>query len=173
MNIVKTLQIIFVIALLGLTAGIGVRMFNQWQTDQKPMPLPEFSFPDLNGTQHASNEWQDRIIVLNFWATWCPACLKEIPAFMSLQTQFAEKVQFVGIALDDLDAVKTFQQKTTVNYPLLISGDWAGFDLAKKLGNFVSAIPYTVVVNRYGLVIYHHAGELSAAELQAVISPLL
>ena len=169
----KTIQIIFVIALLALTAGIGVRIFNQWQADQKPIPLPTFVFPDLNGTPQTSTQWQGNILVLNFWATWCPSCLKEIPAFMSLQSQYAEKVQFIGIALDDLEAVKTFQQKTTVNYPLLISGDWAGFDLAKKLGNFVSAIPYTVVVNREGIVIYHHAGELSASELQAVISPLL
>lgn len=169
----KTLQSIFIIALLALTAGIGVRMFNQWQADQQPMPLPEFSFPDLNGTQHISNEWQGKIVVLNFWATWCPACLKEIPAFMTMQTQYAEKVQFIGIALDDLEAVKTFQQKTVVNYPLLISGDFAGFQLTKKLGNLINAIPYTVVVNRDGQVIYHHAGELTATELQAVISPLL
>jgi hypothetical protein len=59
-----------------------------------------------------------------------------------------------------------------VNYPLLISGDWAGFDLAKKLGNLVSAIPYTVVVNSTGLVVYHHAGELSASELRTVIDGL-
>ncbi len=168
----KTLQIIFIIALLALTAGIGVRMFDQWQAEQQPMPLPTFSFPDLNGTPHSSNEWQGKILVLNFWATWCPSCLKEIPAFMTLQTQYGEKVQFVGIALDDIEAVKTFQQKTAVNYPILISGDWAGFNLAKQLGNMVSAIPYTVVVNRDELVIYRHAGELSASELQAVIDGL-
>jgi thiol-disulfide isomerase/thioredoxin len=165
----KTLQIIFIIALLGLTAGIGVRMFDQWQTEQQPQPLPTFSFPDLNGTPHISTEWQGKILVLNFWATWCPSCLKEIPAFMALQTQYGEKVQFIGIALDDIEAVKTFQQKTAVNYPILISGDWAGFNLAKQLGNLVSAIPYTVVVNRDGQVVYRHAGELTASELQAVI----
>ena len=169
----KTLQIIFIIALLGLTAGIGVRMVNQWQTEQQPQPFPTCSFPDLNGTPHSSAEWTGKIIVLNFWATWCPSCLKEIPAFMALQTQYGEKVQFIGIALDDLEAVKTSQQKTAVNYPLLISGDWAGFQLAKQLGNSVSAIPYTVVVNSAGMVIYRHAGELSASELQAVILPLL
>ena len=169
----KTLQIIFIIALLGLTAGIGVRMVNQWQTEQQPQPLPTFSFPDLNGTPHSSAEWTGKIIVLNFWATWCPSCLKEIPAFMALQTQYGEKVQFIGIALDDLEAVKTSQQKTAVNYPLLISGDWAGFQLAKQLGNSVSAIPYTVVVNHDGQVIYRHAGELTTSELQAAISPLL
>lgn len=169
----KTIQIICIIALLALTAGIGVRMFHQWQTERQPMPLATFSFPDLNGTPHSPSEWQGKILVLNFWATWCPSCLKEIPAFMLLQSQYREKVQFIGIALDDVEAVKIFQQKTAVNYPLLISGDWAGFDLAKKLGNFVSAIPYTVVVNSEGLVIYHHAGELSASELQTVVIPLL
>lgn len=169
----KTAQIIFIIALLALTAGIGVRMFNQWQSDQQPMPLPEFSFPDLNGTPQISSQWKGKIVVLNFWATWCPSCLKEIPAFMAMQTQYAEKIQFVGIALDDLEAVKTFQQKTAVNYPLLISGDFAGFQLAKTLGNLISAIPYTVVVNRDGQVVYRHSGEISANELQAIVSPLL
>lgn len=169
----KMLQIIAIVALLGLTAGIGVRMFSQWQTEQQPMPLPTFSFLDLNGALQTSTQWQNKIVVINFWATWCPSCLKEIPAFTALQNQYGEKVQFVGIALDDLDAVKSFQKNTAVNYPLLISGDWAGFQLAKKLGNLVSAIPYTVVANKEGLVIYHHSGEVSADELKAVIEPLL
>lgn len=169
----KTLQLIFIVALLAFSTGIGVKMFNKWQAEQQPMPLPEFSFPDLNNTPQISTQWQGKILVLNFWATWCPSCLKEIPEFMNLQTKYADKVQFVGIALDDLEAVKTFQQKTAVNYPLLISGDFAGFQLAKKLGNLISAIPYTAIVNRDGLVIYHHSGELSTAKLQTVITPLL
>ena len=169
----KTLQLVFIIALLALTAGIGVRMFNQWQLEKQPMPLPEFSFPDLNGSPQISSQWHGKIIVLNFWATWCPACLKEMPEFMALQKKYAEKVQFVGIALDDVDAVKTFQAKTTVNYPLLISGDFAGFALAKKLGNLISAIPYTVVVDTNGQVVYRHSGELSASKLQGVLEPLL
>lgn len=169
----KTLQIIFIIAVLALTAGIGTRMFTQWQADQQPMPLPTFSFPDVNGTQQSVTQWQGKVIVLNFWATWCPSCLKEIPAFMNLQTQYGEKVQFIGIALDDVEAVKTFQQKTVVNYPLLISGDFEGFQLAKTLGNIISAIPYTVVTNAEGIVIYRHSGEISASELEAVLAPLV
>jgi thiol-disulfide isomerase/thioredoxin len=169
----KTLQLVFIIALLALTAGIGVRMFNQWQLEKQPMPLPEFSFPDLNGSPQISSQWHGKIIVLNFWATWCPACLKEMPEFMALQKKYAEKVQFVGIALDDLEAVKTFQQKNAVNYPLLISGDFAGFALAKKLGNLISAIPYTVMVDTNGQVVYRHSGELSASKLQGVLEPLL
>lgn len=169
----KIAQIILIIGLFALTAGISTRMYSQWQVDKQPMPLPTFSFPDLNGISHVSSEWQGKVLVLNFWATWCPSCLKEISAFMTLQTQYGEKVQFVGIALDDIEAVKTFQQKTATNYPLLISGDWAGFTLAKLLGNLVSAIPYTVVVNSAGEIVYRHAGELPASNLQAIISPLL
>ena len=169
----KTLQLVFLIALLALTAGIGMRMFNQWQLEKQPMPLPEFSFPDLNGTPQISTQWKGKIIVLNFWATWCPSCLKEMPEFMTLQTKYGDKVQFVGIALDDLEAVKIFQQKTAVNYPLLISGDFAGFALAKKLGNVISAIPYTVIVDANGQVVQRHSGEMSASKLQGVIEPLL
>jgi thiol-disulfide isomerase/thioredoxin len=162
----KTAQIILIMGLLALTAGVGFQGYSEWQAEKKPITLPTFSFPDLNGSPHVSTEWQGKILVLNFWATWCPSCLKEIPAFMALQTQYGDKVQFIGIALDDLEAVKTFQQKTAVNYPLLISGDWAGFNLAKQLGNLISAIPYTVVVNPAGQVVYHHTGELSVSELQ-------
>lgn len=173
MNSMKTLQLIFFIALLALTAGIGVRMFNQWQLEKQPMSLPEFSFPDLNGSPQISSQWKGKILVLNFWATWCPSCLKEISEFMRLQTKYGEKVQFIGIALDDLEAVKTFQQKTAVNYPLLISGDFAGFQLAKKLGNVISAIPYTVIVDANEQVVKRHSGEMSASELQGVIEPFL
>jgi thiol-disulfide isomerase/thioredoxin len=169
----KVLKLIFITAVLALSAGIGVKMFTQWQAEKQPMPLPVFAFPDLNGTSQSVTQWQDKIIVVNFWATWCPSCLKEIPEFMNLQTKYGEKVQFVGIALDDVDAVKTFQQKTAVNYPLLISGDFAGFQLAKKLGNFISAIPYTVVTNRVGIVIYRHSGAVSEKELEGVLQPLL
>jgi thiol-disulfide isomerase/thioredoxin len=169
----KTLQLIFITAVLALAAGIGVKMYSQWQVEKEPMPLPTFTFPDVNGVAQNISQWQGKIIVANFWATWCPSCLKEIPALMNLQTKYGKKVQFVGIALDDVEAVKTFQQKTVVNYPLLISGDFAGFQLAKQLGNFINAIPYTVVANREGIVIYRHSGEMSATELEVVLQPLL
>lgn len=170
----KTIQWIVIIGLLALTAGMGVRMYMQWQMDKEPQLLTEFSFPDSTTRLRTSNEWQGKIMVLNFWATWCPSCLKEIPAFMALQSRYGvEKVQFVGIALDDLAAVNAFQEETDVNYPLLIAGDWAGFALAKKLGNIMSAIPYTVVVNSAGIIIYRHMGELSASELNSVVEPLL
>ena len=99
---------------------------------------------------------------------------EDLTTFMVLQSKYGnEKVQFIGIALDDVAAVKVFQEKTGVNYPLLIAGDWAGFALAKKMGNIMSAIPYTVVVNSAGMIIYRHMGELSASELNSVVEPLL
>ena len=170
----RTAQWVVIIGLLALTAGMGVRMYTQWQLEKQPQMLSEFSFLDGASTLHSSNEWKSKIVVINFWATWCPSCLKEIPSFMVLQSKYGnEKVQFIGIALDDVAAVKVFQEKTGVNYPLLIAGDWAGFALAKKMGNITSAIPYTVVVNSAGMIIYRHMGELSTSELNSVVEPLL
>ena len=166
----KTLQLIIIIALLALVAGIGMRMYSQWQIEKQPQLLPTFTFPDLNSTPQSIEQWKGKILVVNFWATWCPSCLKEIPAFIHLQSKYGEQVQFIGIALDDVEAVRAFQQKTAVNYPLLISGDFAGFQLAKKLGNFINAIPYTVVTNHEGVVIYRHSGEMTAKELEVVLN---
>jgi len=108
----RTAQWGVIIGLLALTAGMGVRMYTQWQLEKQPQMLSEFSFLDGASTLHSSNEWKSKIVVINFWATWCPSCLKEIPSFMVLQSKYGnEKVQFIGIALDDVAAVKVFQEK--------------------------------------------------------------
>ena len=164
---------LILIALLALAAG-GLTRYLFIRPQHVDIILPAFSLPDTNSVIRASAEWQGTVRLINFWATWCPSCLKEIPSFMVLQSKYGnEKVQFIGIALDDVAAVKVFQEKTGVNYPLLIAGDWAGFALAKKMGNIMSAIPYTVVVNSAGMIIYRHMGELSASELNSVVEPLL
>lgn len=169
----KERYVFIIVATIALSIGIGVRFWKREFTDTTSMSLPAFEFPDLAGLRQNVSQWQGKALVINFWATWCLPCLQEIPDFMALQEKLGtQRVQFIGIALDDKEAVEAFQQKNQVSYPLLIAGDWHGFHLAKTLGNSLGAIPYTVVVNPAGNVIFHHAGQVSVHELEKILLPL-
>ena len=150
-----------------------------WQQGKQPLqaqqaiPLPDFSLPDLAGTLHPISEWHGKILIINFWATWCPPCLKEIPEFIQLQTEYAaQNVQFIGIAIDEADLVADYVSFVDINYPILIA-ETEGAKLAQKLGNTVSAIPFTAIVNQQQKIIYYHPGELSRQRLIELIEPLL
>lgn len=128
---------------------------------------------DPAGRPQALARWRGKVLVLNFWATWCPPCREEMPAFSRLQTRFgADRVQFVGIALDSAQSVADFQQQTPVVYPLLIASP-ATTELARRLGNASLALPYTLVLDAAGAVRHRRLGALSEAELAALIEPLI
>jgi len=140
---------------------------------QQPLPLIEFSLPDLSGNSHSITDWQDKILIINFWATWCPPCLKEIPEFIELQTEYAEQnIQFIGIAIDKPDLVDDYLSFIDINYPILIA-ETEGGKLSQKLGNSVNAIPFTVIVNQQNQIIFRQPGELSKQKLRELIVPLL
>ena len=160
-------------ALLALGGGIMARGFLTPAEQTSPATLPDFNLPDVSGKQHNISEWQGKIRVINFWATWCPPCLKEIPEFMALQKQYAAKgLQFIGIAVDDQEPVAEYLASTKINYPILIGG-LTGIALANQLGNRVDAVPFTLIVNRQGQIMHQHPGEFSREQIMAVIAPLL
>jgi len=133
----------------------------------------EFSLPDTTGQAHASTEWAGRVRLINFWATWCPPCRREIPALIALQQDFgARGLQVIGIAMDDAEAVAAFARETGINYPLLV-GDQDVVELAVDLGNHREALPYTVVLDRAGRIVHVHAGEVTEAGLAPVLERLL
>ncbi len=150
-----------------------------WQQGQKPpklqvpIPLIAFSLPDVTGEIHSISQWQGKILIINFWATWCPPCLKEIPEFIELQEEYAEQnVQFIGIAIDDPQLVDDYISFIDINYPILIAKEEGG-QLSRKLGNFINAIPFTIIVNQQGQIILRHPGELSKQTLKELINPLV
>lgn len=131
------------------------------------------SFKDLKGTAHRLDEWSGRVLVLNFWATWCPPCRREIPAFVDLQRRYQDAgLQFVGIALDEVANVQPFIAEERVNYPMLIGGSEITMFM-QTLGNGVGALPFTVVIDRSGKVLARHQGEWQATLLDAYLLPLL
>jgi thiol-disulfide isomerase/thioredoxin len=136
-------------------------------------PAIPFVLPDIKGNSRNSSEWKNKVIVLNFWATWCPSCIKEIPEFIHLQRKLGGKgVQFIGIALDTLDEVKNFSLVYNINYPILI-GELEGADLTFRYGNSMGVLPFSVIIDRNGRVISRHKGVLEPKELEIIITPLL
>lgn len=130
---------------------------------------PEFMLPDLNGQLRNVSEWDGQVLVVNFWATWCPPCQKEMPAFVELQEKYgAQGLQFVGIALDEAGKVQDFIDTIGVDYPNLLGGDKA-IKASEDYGNRLGALPYTAVVNREGIIVKTYRGEVSQKSLEKVI----
>ncbi|AFL73128.1 TlpA family protein disulfide reductase [Thiocystis violascens] len=150
-----------------LIEGLGKRPETDIQT------LPDFRLPDLNGHLVASNAWAGKVLVLNYWASWCPPCVRELPLFIRLQNDLHESgVQFVGIAVDRVEDVKRFVADDPINYPLLIA-DADAVALAKRLGNRVEGLPFTVIFDRRGRRVFSRIGEVTANELEARLAALV
>jgi len=133
---------------------------------------PDFQLPDLNGKPHAVNEWDGKILVVNFWATWCTPCRHEIPFFNKLQAKYAKQgVQFVGVALDDINAVKRFLTVIPIDYPVLI-GDDEAIPIAKAYGNSEGVLPYTVFIDKQGNIISIAEGGLSEDIAESTLKKL-
>jgi thiol-disulfide isomerase/thioredoxin len=129
--------------------------------------------PDLAGNQTSLGAWRGKVLVVNFWATWCVPCREEIPDFIRLQKEFGDKgVQFVGIAADQADKVTLFSNEFQINYPLLI-GNYGALDLAKRVGNRISALPFTVVLDRNGRLVHRQLGILKVDKLRSLFGELL
>lgn len=130
-------------------------------------------FYDLEEKIQALEQWKGKVLVVNFWATWCPPCIAEIPEFIKIQKQYAKQgVQFIGIAIDQKSKVQAFAKETKMNYPVLL-GDLAGIDLARRIGNTNGGLPYSVIVDRNGNVAATQLGTLSREKLEEIIKPLL
>ncbi len=182
-------RITLITILLG-TAGIGAGMLAQrYLAPPKPaaatgsplLPsptqqltaLPDFTLQDMEGRPYKSNHWTGQLLVLNFWATWCPPCRKEIPDFMVLQEELGGKgLQFVGIAIDEPDKVRAFAADMRINYPILI-GDVEEIAMSRQLGNRFQGLPFSVLFDRQGKVIHVQSGELPAQTIRDKISPYL
>ncbi len=166
--------IFFAAAIIAAGGGIVARgWWTQWAGQRTGAETADFTLPDSEGRQRSLSEWRGKILVVNFWASWCGPCLHEIPEFIRLQEEWRDKgVQFIGVALEDKEAVSDYMRRVVLNYPVLIAGD-AGLGLSYRLGNVLNAVPFTLVVDAAGKIIFRRPGELNREQLLAALAPVL
>ena len=138
-----------------------------------PAALYAVSFPDLAGSEKSIGSWQGKVLVLNFWATWCAPCKEEIPSFMRLQRAYGDRgVVFVGVAVDERDKAETYAKEMAINYPILVGGMNA-MDLAQRTGNRQGGVPFTVVADRQGRIVRTYLGPVKESELASTFESVL
>lgn len=164
--------LILLLMAASLTAGVFFKKHGYDQANRQQLAeldLPDFQLPDLNGQSQSVRQLLNKVLVINFWASWCPPCLDELPDFNQVHEQYRNSgVQFLGIALDDTEAVRNVVARLAIKYPQLIAGD-NGIKISQMLGNQSAAVPFTVIVDAQGRVVQRHAGIFEYSELRAVI----
>lgn len=163
-----------VISLLLVSTGFTGTVNSQGYSKAESTPVaPSLNLPDLTGNSRNLKQWNNTVLVVNFWATWCPPCRKEIPEFISLQESLGHKgVQFIGVAIEAREPVEKFAQKHSINYPILIAGD-DGIHHSTAFGNLIGSIPFTAIIDRQGQIRHRQAGPISREQILEHIQPLL
>lgn len=164
------------VAVLATTAGV---LFNAWRLggtgagEGAAEAVMATRLADLQGQSQALSQWRGKVLIVNFWATWCAPCREEIPVFIRLQEKYrTQGLQFVGIAIDQRGPVEVFAREFGMNYPVLLGGIET-VEISRQAGNRAGALPYTLILDRDGKVIGTELGSVKEAKLEGIIKSLL
>ena len=140
-------------------------------------PAFDFNFPDLNGKIHSMNDFRGQILVINFWATWCPPCVEEVPKLSNLYNRYKSRgIQVIGIALDkdSLNLLDPFVKKHGITYPILVGNDQVVANLsAGSLGKNFKGVPATFLFDRKGQIYKRFDGSFDLEQLEESLQTLL
>ena len=169
---------LIVAAIIAVALGAGVRLAStQRIVGPKPAAnayprLLAVTLPDSQGELQPLAQWKGKVLVINFWASWCPPCREEMPALSRLQIKHAANgIQIIGIALDNAANVVQYAKWHPTSYPLLV-GDSTTTELNRAMGNSQMALPYTVVCDAAGTARMTRLGLFSEDELDSVLISL-
>lgn len=171
----RELLVIAAVAVAAGAAGYGVHLWRLTGTVEQEAAriLLASRLADLEGQARTLDEWRGKVLIVNYWATWCAPCREEIPVFIRLQRKYGDRgLQFIGIAIDRAEAVAAFSREFGMNYPVLIGGADA-IEISRRAGNRVGALPFTVILDRSGVIVARELGGLKESRLSELIQPLL
>lgn len=131
------------------------------------------TFDDADGRRQPVAQWKGRPLVVNFWATWCPPCVEEMPDLQRVRDEYrARGVEIIGVGIDNAAKIREFRDRLGITLPLLVAGV-GGTELGRELGNQAGVLPYTVLVARDGKVVQRKIGQVKPAELRAWLDAAL
>jgi thiol-disulfide isomerase/thioredoxin len=137
--------------------------------DAVPEQMVAFTLPDLEGEPRSIDEWRGKVRLVNFWATWCAPCRREIPLLKQAQAEHgADNLQVIGVAVDNADDVIAYARNTDFNYPILVGQDDA-MAAAEASGVAFIGLPFTLVVAPGGELIKAHIGEIVAEQIETIV----
>ena len=180
------MQRILLIVTLVLTALIGALIYQRMNIVDEELVIesaapaivmeiknyPSFTLPDVNGIEHELVEWDGRPRLLNFWATWCAPCRREIPLLKSLQDeQGSEGIQVIGIAVDFPEQVAVYAETVIFNYPVLV-GQEDAMAVAESSGIEFIGMPFTMILAADGELLNAHIGEIFKEDLDIIVAVL-
>ncbi|MFO7304204.1 MAG: TlpA disulfide reductase family protein [Gammaproteobacteria bacterium] len=136
---------------------------------EAPSELPDFTLVDREGVSRSIRSWPNKSLIVNFWATWCAPCRREIPLLKQIQEEHGDEgFQVVGIAVDFREDVLEYAEEMGINYPLLI-GEQDALDAARAFGLTTAALPFTVFTDAQSRIILSHLGEVTEAESKILL----
>jgi thiol-disulfide isomerase/thioredoxin len=165
------------VALAAFGTGIWVSLSRQAAApgavaDSASAAILSIVLPDLYNKPQALAQWRGKVLVVNFWATWCAPCREEIPVFVKMQEKHAVKgLQFIGISIDKADKTSEFARNFSINYPSLI-GTFDTVEISRLAGNKRRVLPYTIILDRRGEIVATAMGGLTQDKLEAIVNPL-
>ena len=161
------------IALVSLAAGVA--LFQWLEPDLRAPPvdgpppaieLHAIPLTGLDGATQRIGDWRGQILIVNFWATWCVPCRREIPTLIEIQREYAGRgVRVIGIAFDGAEPVRRFAREYAIDYPLFLAGNGIPMYNA-AFGNSSGALPFTAMLDRDGRISERHLGEVTRAQLE-------
>ncbi len=171
---IKSSVILLSLIILSFSAPVSVKAGNQGKAISNAWELPPLILNDLSGKQHNLYEWQGKVIMLNFWATWCGPCQIEIPDFIRYQAEYADKgLQVIGVGLDEVRKLRNFVRTVGINYPILQADPDEQYALLNQWGNPFGVLPFTVIIGRDGHLVFMQQGILNHQTFIRIVKPLL